>query len=300
MADSATTAHRAADATDATGSTIEATAADMEHVGTGHREREVETVTSADGTPIAFERSGDGPPVVIIGGGLNEKAMFTTLADLLSQHFTVYNCDRRGRGDSGEGDRGRYTIDREVEDLAAVLEVAGPSAAVFANCTGGFIAIRAAAQGVGMGKLALYEPPFGPPSLPADDFIGRLEQLIAENRREDAITVFWSESVGFSDELIAQFKSLPAWEGFVAIAPSVVYDAIIDRDHSAIPLDLLPAIDVPTLMVVGTDTLDWIKESCAAVVAGIPGARREDLEGAGHLFSQASVAPILADFFREG
>ncbi len=262
----------------------------------GTRDLPVETVTSTDGTPIAYEKSGSGPPVVIVGGGLNDRAMFNPLASIMSERFTVFNYDRRGRGDSGYGDPNRYTIDREVEDLAAVLDAVGEPSHVFANCTGGQIAILAAARGVPMARLCLYEPPYWSPEVTPTQ-LSILKQLIETDRREEAVTLFGRDIVGFlSDDSLEYFKQHPAWQAFESMAPSTYYDAIISKDHSQIPHTELPKIAVPTLVMRGDEGEQEIHDSCARIAAEIPGATLLTMAGCTHLFDQQAWARIMMGY----
>ncbi|GIF72102.1 alpha/beta fold hydrolase [Asanoa siamensis] len=264
---------------------------------TGPRDLEMHTVTSADGTTIAYEIVGAGEPVVVIGGGLNDRAMFTPFASILSDRFKVYNYDRRGRGDSGTGDAKRYTLEREVEDLAAVLDAVGEPSHVFANCTGGMIAIHAAAAGVPMMKLGMYEPPYNSPKATQEQ-MDQLEKFIAEDRKEEAVTLFARDIVRFiTPETLEHFKLHPAWQAFQTMAPSTIYDAIISAHHTNIPFSLLPQVTVPTLMLSGRDSSAAIQEACGIVAEGIPDCTLIRLEGEGHLFNQKTGAPIFADFF---
>lgn len=257
----------------------------------------LEMVTSADGTPIAVDVSGSGPAVMVIGGGLNDRFMFAVFAEMLSDRFTVYNYDRRGRGDSGYGDPDQYTIEREVEDLAAVMELAGEPGHVFANCTGGIVAVHAAAAGVPMAKLAMYEPPYCYPKITPEQ-MARLKQLLAEDRREEAVTLFGMEVVGFlRPETLENFKRHPAWKGFEANAQSMLYDSIIDEQHSAIPFDLLPKITVPTFLLCGADTAVSIRDALVTLSEEIPDADLVFLEGEGHVPDQRKAAPLVKDFF---
>jgi len=264
------------------------------NAGTGGR---LEMVTSADGTPIAVDVSGSGPAVMVIGGGLNDRFMFAVFAEMLADRFTVYNYDRRGRGDSGYGDPDQYTIEREVEDLAAVTELAGEPGRVFANCTGGIVAVHAAAAGVPMAKLAMYEPPYCYPKITPEQ-MARLKQLLAEDRREEAVTLFGMEVVGFlRPETLENFKRHPAWKGFEANAQSMLYDSIIDEQHSAIPFDLLPKITVPTFLLCGADTAVSIRDALVTLSEEIPDAELVFLEGEGHVPDQRKAAPLVKDFF---
>ncbi|MGK4584669.1 alpha/beta fold hydrolase [Kitasatospora sp. HPMI-4] len=263
----------------------------------GPRDLVVETVVSADGTTIAYEKSGSGPAVVVIGGGLNDRAMFTPFATIMSEWFTVYNYDRRGRGGSELGDPESYAIDREVEDLAAVIGATGEPTAVFANCTGGMIAIRAAAGGVPMTKLGLYEPPYNSPKARPEQ-LAQLRQFIAEDRREEAVTLFGKDIVRFiTEETLENFKQHPAWQAFQSMAPSAIYDAIISVDHNAIPFELLPKVAVPTLILTGSDSSAAIQNACVTLSEEIPDARLIRVEGEGHLFNQKTGAPLFAEFF---
>ena len=255
----------------------------------------IETVISADGTPIAFERSGDGPPVVFIGGGLNNKQMFFKFRSLLSESFTVLNYDRRGRGDSGDGDRDQYTIDLEIQDLEAVIDAAAEPCFVFSNCTGGLIAVQAAARGVPMVKLAMYEPPFSAPKVP-DDYMDRLKELIAADRRGDAVALFQREFVGFPEEIITRFESHPIWPMFEAAAPTLLYDCMLSIDYGSIPLELLPKIAVPTLVIDGGDSPLWIRDACETLAREIPRGRHFRFEGESHLLNQELTAPLVAEF----
>jgi pimeloyl-ACP methyl ester carboxylesterase len=279
---------------------MEAQTTGVQNIAVGSRGLPVETVVSADGTSIAYERSGDGPPLVLIGGGLNEKATFGTFSELLSEHFTVINYDRRGRGHSGDGDRNRYAIDLEVEDLAAVLAVAGGPCYVFANCTGGMIAIRGVADGLPVTKLALYEPPFaaddGTRPTVAEDYLDRLTALIDAGRYEDAVVLFEQESVGLSDENIAQFQQHPAWPALVALAPTLIYDNIIGGD-GAIPLDLVAKIDIPVLVIDGGDSPPWQRHACEDLARELADARHLRMPGQSHIMNKQAATPILTEFF---
>jgi len=233
----------------------------------------------------------------VIGGGLNDRAMFTPFATLLSDRFTVYNYDRRGRGDSGTGDAAHYTLEREVDDLAAVLEAVGEPSHVFANCTGGMIAIHAAAAGVPMLKLGMYEPPYNSPKATRAQ-MDELATYIAEDRKEEAVTLFARDIVGFiTAENLENFKHHPAWQAFQTMVPSTIYDAIISAHHTDIPFALLPQVTAQTLILSGRDSSAAIQEACGTIADGIPDCKLIRLEGEGHLFNQKTGAPIFADFF---
>ncbi|WET76175.1 alpha/beta hydrolase [Amycolatopsis sp. QT-25] len=257
------------------------------------------TVASADGTLIAVERAGDGPPVVVISGGLNQRIMFTQLVDLLSTKFTVFNYDRRGRGDSGDGDPDEYTIDHEVDDLAAVLAAIGEPANVFGNCTGGIIAMHAAARGFPMEKLALYEPPYsvgGTKPVVAPDYLPRLKALIAAGRREEAIVMFQKEAVGNGDDFVEKIRNHPVWPLIEGLAHTLVYERVIVGDGS-IPADVVRKVDRPTLLIEGGESPEWQRNACSELVGLLPRVEHLVLDGQGHMFPQHTGAPLLERFF---
>ncbi|NUR47376.1 MAG: alpha/beta hydrolase [Hamadaea sp.] len=268
----------------------------------GERDLPVQQVRSADGTLIAYEKSGRGEPVVVLGGGLNDRGMFYPFANLMSENFTVYNCDRRGRGDSGMGDLDGYVIEREVEDLAAVVEAVekdtGQTPYVFANCTGGQIVILAAAAGVPMKKLGLYEPPYW--SRPATtEQIEEIRRLNEAGDHDGAVALFGRDVVGFvTDETIDGFRQHPAWQAFLANAPSTYYDAIISRDHTQIPHEALAKISAPTLIIRGELTVRGIFDAMEKVVDELADAKLVTMEEVGHLYDQKRVAPIMTEFFQ--
>lgn len=268
----------------------------MEHIDYARRDLPVETVTSPDGTRIAFERTGSGPPVVIVGGGLNEKAMHAELADGLSREFTVLNYDRRARGASDDRLAGPYDVQREIEDLAAVVDAAGEPCRVFANCTGAMIAIPAAAHGVPMTHLGMYEPPYAAPTVP-EGYTDTLRELLAEGRRTDAVALFLKWDALFTDDEIEFFKEHPIWPAFEAMAESMPYDSILSATATRIPTEELARVPVPALVLGGKESPDWMLDNCRAVAAGMPGGSFTMMETAGHLMDDVEGADLLTRFF---
>ena len=269
----------------------------MEHIDFEVRDLPLEKVVSRDGTTIAYEKSGTGPPVIIVGGGLNEKAMHAELAEGLSAHFTVYNYDRRARGASDDRSAGPYSVDREIEDLAAVIEAAGEPAHVFANCTGGMIAVPAAARGVPMASLAMYEPPFGGPKVP-EGYIEELRALLAAGNRTDAVAMFLKWDALFTDEEIEFFQTHPIWPAFEAMAPSMVYDSILSDDADRIPGEQLAAIGVPSMVLCGSESIPWMIETCRTIAGGMPQGQFVSMPSAGHLMDDTMGAELLTKFFQ--
>jgi pimeloyl-ACP methyl ester carboxylesterase len=167
-------------------------------------------VISKDGTPIAFDQSGEGPPIILVVGAFNDHSTGAPLAAQLSEHFTVFNYDRRGRGESG--DTAPYAVEREIEDLAALITEAGGSSSVFGYSSGAILSLKAKAAGLALTRLALYDPPFllddGFPQR-AQEISVRLTELISSGRRGDAVELFQGEIVGIPPEIVAQMRHAP-------------------------------------------------------------------------------------------
>ena len=255
----------------------------------------MQTLTSADGTPIAYVHAGTGPAVVFATGAFNDHTTCADLAALLEGDHTVVTYDRRARGRSG--DTAPYAIEREIEDLAAVIDVAGGSAAVFGYSSGGNLALAAAAAGVPVTHLALYEVPFALGTLPARpaDLPGRLTELIADGRPGDAVALFQTEGVGIPAAMVEQFRSSPGWASLVAIAQSTVYDATI-TSVLGVPTPAMCAVDVPTVVITGAQTWPGLPESAAALAALLPHARHVVVPGgADHGIPPDATAAVVRD-----
>ena len=256
------------------------------------------TVTSRDGTTIAFDRLGSGPPVVLIGGGPTDRSANAPLAELLAARLTVLNYDRRGRG--GSGDTPPYAVEREVEDLGALIEDAGGSAAVYGTSSGGVFALEAAARGLPITRLALWEPPFivdrSRPPVPAD-YKQRLAEMVAGDRRGDAIEYFLTVMVGLPPEFVAPMRQAPFWASMEQAAHALVYEADVMGDYS-LPAGRVASVKVPTLVLDG-GTAPWLSHAADAVADALPNARRRTLAGQPHNVAHDAIAPALADFFTE-
>jgi pimeloyl-ACP methyl ester carboxylesterase len=258
----------------------------------------MESVTSKDGTAIALERLGSGPSVVLVAGASCDRAVHAELAELLAEDFTVFNYDRRGRGDSG--DTQPYAIEREVEDLDAVLASAGESAMVFGNSSGAVLALHAAAAGVPVTKLALWEPPFmTDENAPQrqDAYLTELTALLDEGRRGDAMALFM-RTIGLPDQVIAGMRQAPTWSGLEEIAPTLVYDAIVMGD-SLLPSSLVASVDVPTLVLDGSETGEWASQSANALERALPNSSRHTFQGQNHAIAWDLLAPVLSQFFNK-
>jgi pimeloyl-ACP methyl ester carboxylesterase len=256
----------------------------------------MDTVTSRDGTTLAYDRLGDGPPVVLISGGSVDRTSNAGLAEQLADSHSVYNYDRRGRGDSG--DTPPYAIQREVEDIAAVIEAAGGSAHLYGSSSGAGLAMDAAAAGLPIRKLALWEPPYnvnGRPDLPADT-ASVYRELVAAGRRGDAAEYFMAKVVGMPPEFVAQARQAPWWAQQEAIAHTLAYDAEIMGDYT-LPADVAKAITVLTLIAVGGASFGFLAETADALAALIPNGQRATIEGQTHNVDPAALAPVLKRFF---
>ncbi len=254
------------------------------------------TVVSHDGTTIAFDRAGDGPAVIFLGAGPTDRNANAQLAGLLAPQFTVLNYDRRGRGDSG--DAAPYAVDREYEDLEAVIDEAGGSAYVFGTSGGGILALEAAARGLAITKLAVWEPPYivddSRPPVPKD-YKEQLTELLAAGRRGDMIELFLTQVVGLPAEFVAPMRQSPFWPSMEAVAHALIYDAIIVGDFS-LPIGRVATVKVPTVVIDGGQT-PWLSNAAEAVATALPDAQRRTLEGQPHNVDAAAIAPALADFF---
>jgi len=256
----------------------------------------METVTSRDGTTIAFDRLGEGPPVVLVCGGSVDRMADAAIALQLSSDFTVLNYDRRGRGDSG--DTLPYAIEREVEDIEAVIEGAGGQAYLWGSSSGAALALIAAESGLPIVKLALWEPPFVPEGLPRppDDQVEQYETMIAEGRRGDAVEYFMSKVVGMPDEFVAQARTQPWWAATEARAHTLAYDARIMRDYAA-PAERAASVKVPTLVLAGGADFPWMRDAANALADTLPHGEARILEGQGHDVDPEVLANALKEFF---
>jgi pimeloyl-ACP methyl ester carboxylesterase len=264
------------------------------------------TATSADGTPIAFEREGSGPVLVLVDGALCSRA-FGPGRDLqaaLRDRFAVVLYDRRGRGDSG--DTQPYAPEREIEDLRAVIEAtAGADGAFVAGqSSGAALVYRAAAAGVPMRRLAGYEAPWVGLRAGADgaprDHLGELDGMIARGENGKAVGYFMTRMVGGPWFLPLMLRLMGStWRKLRAAAPTLPYDARVMGAAFTPPTDELARIAVPTLALCGGKSPAEMSRAQDAVAAAIPGARRETLAGQMHQVSATALAPVLAGFFGE-
>jgi pimeloyl-ACP methyl ester carboxylesterase len=263
-------------------------------------------VTSKDGTTLAYERLGHGPAVVLVSGGLDDGAENAPLARELAGSFTVYNYARRGRGDSG--DTLPYSMEREIEDLEALIGAAGGPACLYGVSSGGALVLEAAAAGLAVDKLAVYEVPY---SVGEDavqgwrDYVQRLDTALARGDRGEALECFM-RFAGSSEDDIAAARSAPVWGGLEALAHTLAYDAACLADGR--PPARLSRITQPTLVITGgvaPDSqagmeglaTDFFVLAAEAVASRVPHAGRLLADGSGHMADPKAIARMLERFF---
>ncbi|TSE14681.1 alpha/beta hydrolase [Arthrobacter sp. KBS0703] len=254
----------------------------------------IEHQTSADGTKIAFERTGEGPALIIIGGALNNRRSADMLVPLLAPHFTVFAYDRRGRGDST--DSPPYSPEREIEDLTALIGAAGGSSYTYGHSSGAILALEAAASGAPISKLAAYEPPYLTGQAPDETweaFRDRVQAAVDAGDRGAAIELFIRHTGSEFDE---GMKSMPWWPALLGVAHTLPYDLTLTRDGS-VPADRFADINLPALGIYGGASPSWAGAAISAVAAAVPGMKQEKLEGQNHGVAPEAVAPVLIDFF---
>lgn len=266
------------------------------------------TVTSADGTTIAYTAWGDGEPIIIIDGATAYRATTpenAQVAELLAGEFQVINYDRRGRGESG--DTAPYAVEREFEDLAAVVEQAagGRPATVFGWSSGGHLALNAAHGGVPVARLVVFEPPVvvddSRPPLP-QDYVERLDSAVASGRRGDAVALFMTAAAGMPEEMVPGMRDSEMWPGLEAIAHTIAYDGRnVGDTMSGRPLraDLWDGVDVPVLVMHGTGTWPYLITGSQAVADHMPTATLKPVPGENHSTTPDVLAAALREFIKE-
>jgi len=275
----------------------------------------VRTVTSKDGATIAYERSGQGQPVILVTGALGVR-YDARLAELLAHHFTVYNYDRRGRGESG--DTHPYAVQREVEDIEALIDAAGGSSHLYGISSGAVLALEAASKLPGkVKKLAMYEPPFivddsRPPV--SDDYVAQLNAAIAAGRPGDAVEIFMTRAILIPAEFVAQMRNAPMsqvfgddagmkppeWADMEKVAHTLAYDGMIMGDTMSgkpLPVGRWASAAAPTLVITGGNSEPFFHNGAKALVDSLPNAQHRILEGQDHAVSPAALAPMLIEFF---
>lgn len=261
-------------------------------------------VTSKDGTTIAYDKKGQGPAVILVDGALGYRALGfgNSLQDLLAQKFTVYAYDRRGRGESGNTKP--YAVEREVEDIEALIDAAGGSACVYGISSGASLALEAASRlGNKIKMLALYEAPYDeePGALEAwHGYVKQVGELVAANRPGDAVEVFM-KFVGTPAEMIQGMRQSPGWPAMEASAPTLLYDAAAMGPDRKVPAARAAKVTAQALVMDGGANLQmmpFMHTSAMALSKAIRHAKQKTLEGQTHAVDAQALAPVLIEFFK--
>ncbi|GGJ47202.1 alpha/beta fold hydrolase [Streptomyces brasiliensis] len=255
-------------------------------------------ITSRDGTPLAYEIRGRGPAVVLVSGAMSTGATMAPLASRLASGFTVVVYDRRGRGSSG--DTQPYAVVREVEDLAALIEAVGGDAALYGISSGGALVLEAAASGLPVRQVAVYETPFadhsGDGAKERAEYTERLTEALGAERRGDAVELFL-RLTGMAEEMILGARNSPMWAAMEAIAPSLAYDDAV-MAGGLVPRERIASIGVPVLAVAGGASPTWLQAAVEDVADAAPKGMYLTLEGQTHMVDPDVLAPVLAEFFQ--
>src|SRR5215470_2557345 len=262
---------------------------------------DMNTVSPADGTKIAYDKQGDGPALILIDGAMNSRSSGSKpeLASLLSRNFTVYSYDRRGRGDSG--DTLPYAVDREIEDIEALIGDAGGTACLFGHSSGACLALEATVKlGGKVTALAMYDPPYDDDPVAGQawrEYIKQLTAALAEGRQGDAVALFM-RYVGMPDSQIDGMRQTPFWPAAEAIAPTLAYDhaGVIGEDNS-VPTGLAARAEGPALVLSGGASFPFMNDTAAALSRAMPHAQHRILDGQTHDMNPGVLGPVLVEFF---
>jgi pimeloyl-ACP methyl ester carboxylesterase len=259
------------------------------------------TLSSPDGTTIAYDTQGEGTALILVDGALtvHSSGSGSELARLLAPHFTVYGFDRRGRGASG--DTPPYAVDREIDDIEALIDRAGGPAFLYGHSSGGPLAMRAAVRlGSKVSKLAMYEPPYNNDPGAQESwsrYLSQLSEVLAEGRRGDAVALFM-RFIGTPAEQIDSMRRAPFWPGLEAVAPTLAYDhAAILGEPWSVPAGLAARVCVPALVMAGDASLPFMPDAARVLSQAIPRGRLRTLEGQPHEVNPGVLAPVLVEFF---
>ncbi|MDI9831038.1 alpha/beta hydrolase [Streptomyces sp. KAU_LT] len=253
---------------------------------------------SADGTSLAYASRGEGPPVILVSGAMSTGDTMAPLAEALADRCTAVVYDRRGRG--GSGDTQPYAVEREVEDLAALIDAVGGEAALYGVSSGGALALRAAASGLPVPRIAVYEVPFAVSEDGAGEraeYTERLTAALAEDRRGDAVELFL-RLTGLGEGIIRGARQSPMWPGMESIAPTLAYDDAV-MGGGTVPEARLASITAPVLSLAGGASPDWMREAARTVADTAPQGTYRVLERQSHMVEPRVLAPVLAEFFGE-
>ena len=261
-------------------------------------------VASPDGTAIAFDRLGDGLPVIVVGGALCDRAVTRPTAEELAKHFAVINYDRRGRGDSR--DTTPYAVQREIEDIGALVAEAGGMASVYGHPSGAGLVLHAAAHGLPIAKIVLHDPPYAPDGdeearRSSREYGENLKALLSEDRRGDAIELFMT-MVGMPQEMIEGMRHTPRWAKLEAIAPTLAYDSEVMGDigrDGTIPVDQASRVTVAAFVLTGGVDYPWMTDVGRRLADVMPNGQHRVLEGQEHAVPPEVLVPVLDEFFAD-
>ncbi|MEU5752860.1 alpha/beta hydrolase [Streptomyces sp. NPDC047829] len=256
----------------------------------------MEHTSSRDGTRIAYARTGQGPAVVLVSGAMSTGATVAPLAAALADRFDVTVYDRRGRGESGDTEP--YAVEREVEDLAALIEAVGGETSLYGVSSGGALVLRAAASGLPVRRVAVYEVPYAMDDEAARagaEYTERLTEALGRGRRGEAVELFL-RLTGLGEEMIRSARQSPMWAGMESVAPSLAYDDAVMGDHRA-PRSVLASVGAPLLSLAGGASAEWMREAARTVAEAAPQGTYRALEGQSHMVEPGVLAPVLAEFF---
>ncbi len=267
----------------------------------------MQTVKSTDGTTIAYDRHGDGPVVVLVNGALGDRRLdrrfklMSGLAELLAPHYTVIDYDRRGRGESDEA--GPFAVEREIEDIAALIAKHGGRAALFGFSSSGALALRAAGAGIGVERVAVYEAPFmvdPDEKRPPADYGTRLDDLVARNARTGAVKHFLRNAMGMPGAVVTAMRLMPLWKDMEANAHTLPYDWAALGEHNMQGQPLLPeewaSVTMPALVVYGGKSPANVQKGSHALAEILPNAQLRVLDGVGHQLKVGLLAPVLEQY----
>ena len=264
----------------------------------------METVISSDGSRIAYDRNGSGPVVILVGGALSRRGFdkMEELAALLADRCTVVNYDRRGRGDSTEA--GPFSVEREIEDIAALIDAHGGSASLWGWSSGGALALRAAGAGIGVERVSVFEVPFMVTrghGRPTPDYGPRLDELVAAGDDSGAVRHFMRNAIGMPAPFVALMRLMPMWKDMRSVAHTLPYDWAALGEHTMYGAPLDPeewhAVRQPTLVVYGSKSPAVLQDGSRALADVLPNSALRELEGVSHNLKMDRLAPLVTRFF---
>ena len=262
----------------------------------------MDTLRSPDGTLIAYDQKGTGPTLIVIDGAMTTRVSSgkAELVDLMAPHFSVYTYDRRGRGDSRDSQP--YALEREIEDIEALINRAGTSAVLYGHSSGGCLALEAARSlGAKVARLAVYEAPYNddPAAQRAwTEYIRQLGEALAAGRRGDAVALFM-QYVGMPAEQIASMRQTPSWASMEELGPTLAYDhTAIMGPTAAVPRDKLAMVSAPVLAICGGASYPFMCVTARTIAEAVPSGAHLTLPDQTHEVQPAAIAPALIEFFR--